>query len=86
MKTLLQLVEEWRLQAASLSMGRLGGPLAARKLECANELEAWVRELAGELDKAEADQQAGRVGSLGPLYDTGINVGRATIRGLLGVK
>ena len=73
MKTLLQLVEEWRRMD-------LTSPV------CADELEAWVRELAGELDKAEADQQAGRVGSLGPLYDTGINVGRATIRGLLGVK
>ena len=62
-----------------LSAAELGRKVAAREVSATEVAEAF-------LDKAEADQQAGRVGSLGPLYDTGINVGRATIRGLLGVK
>ena len=44
MKTLMELAWEWRQQAALLSMGKLGEPLAARKIECADELEEWVRE------------------------------------------
>ena len=52
MKTLMELAGEWRNQAAALSMGTLGTPLAARKLECADELEALVRDADLFLDRA----------------------------------
>ena len=85
MKTLLQLVEEWRKRQRSIDANRASFSSGTFG-ENANELEAWARELAGELDKAEANQKANRVGTLGPLYDVGINVARQEIRGLLGVS
>ena len=65
MKTLLQLAEEWRTDFRE----NPGGSADCASSGCADELEAWVRELASELDKAEADQKASRVMSLGPLSE-----------------
>ncbi|MCI0402041.1 MAG: hypothetical protein L0212_00775 [Acidobacteria bacterium] len=72
--SLLQLAESW-LGDTTVTVDR-----------CAEELREWVTELAADCDKAEQEERAGKVHSLGPLYDTAINAARQELRKLIGVS
>ncbi len=78
--SLKQLEEKWR---------EVSDKNAAKDaFDCAEELAAWRKEVLANLSEVEREQRQGALMglmSMGPLYDTAINVARQEIRELLGV-
>ena len=85
MTSLWQIVEQWPHDRDYFGeSGSTAGVLCL--ISCRRcQVEKWLADIAADLDGSEKAQREHRVGTLGPLYDTGINVAREEIRNLLGV-
>ena len=82
--TAMGLVEKWRERSISLDASQAERATIITLHKAANELEAWVMDWKKDLDAADKNPKGV---SLGPLYETGVNLARDFIReDILGVK